>query len=116
MSRALTFCRAASISDCERRKDGGSYLSNFVSSPAAFVMARLVQRWRHTIARDSARDWCRYHLSLHWEEPRDYPDQALARDCFLYLCRLLVRPTARILRGVHTAIEAEFDRWKKILA
>jgi GT2 family glycosyltransferase len=78
--------------------------------------ARLVQRWRHAIARQSARDWCRHHLSLHWEEPRDYPDQALARDCFLYLCRLLVRPTARILLGVHLAIEAEVDRWKQILA
>jgi GT2 family glycosyltransferase len=78
--------------------------------------ARLVQRWRHAIARHAARDWCRYHLSLHWEEPRDYPDPALARDCFLYLCRLLVLPTARILLGVHLAIEAEVDRWKKILA
>ena len=76
--------------------------------------ARLVQRWRHALARLSARDWCRHHLALHEEEPRDYPDLALARDCFLYRCRLLPRPTARILLGVHTAIEAELERWKKL--
>ncbi len=76
--------------------------------------ARLVQRWRHAIARLSARDWCRHHLSVHEEEPRDYPDLALARDCFLYRCRLLPRPTARILLGVHLAIEAEIERWKTL--
>jgi hypothetical protein len=76
--------------------------------------ARLVQRWRHVIARLSARDWCRHYLSLHEVEPRDYPDVALARDCFLYRCRLLPRPTARILLGVHLAIEAEIERWKKL--
>ncbi len=78
--------------------------------------ARLVQRWRHAIARHAARDWCRHHLALHWEEPRDYPDQALARDCFLYRRRLLPRPTARILLGVHSAIEAELERWNKLPA
>ncbi len=78
--------------------------------------ARLVQRWRHAIARHAALDWCRYHLSLHWEEPRDYPDLPVARDCFLYCCRLLTRPTGGILIGVHTAIEAEVERWKKLLA
>jgi len=76
--------------------------------------ARLVQRWRHALARLSARDWCRHHLAQHEEEPRDYPDLALARDCFLYRVRLLPRPTARILLGVHTAIEAEIERWKKL--
>ena len=78
--------------------------------------ARLVQRWRHAIARHAARDWCRHYLSLHEEEPRDYPDQVLARDCFLYRCRLLPRPTARILLGVHLAIEAEIERWEKLPA
>jgi len=76
--------------------------------------ARLVQRWRHAIARLAARDWCRHYLSLHEEEPRDYPDPALARDCFLYRGRLLPRPTARILLGVHLAIEAELERWEKL--
>jgi O-antigen biosynthesis protein len=76
--------------------------------------ARLVQRWRHVIARQAASDWCRFHLSLHWDEPRDYPDLALARDCFLHRCRLLPRPTPRILLGVHTAIEAELVRWRSL--
>jgi len=78
--------------------------------------ARLVQRWRHAIARLSARAWCRHHLSLHEEEPRDFPDRALARDCFLFRARLLPRPTARILLGVHLAIEAELERWKTLPA
>ena len=78
--------------------------------------ARLVRRWRHVIARHAALDWCRHHLSLHWDEPRDYPDLALARDCFLHRCRLLPWPTPRILLGVHTAIEAELERWQSLPA
>ncbi|HWA26121.1 MAG TPA: glycosyltransferase family 2 protein [Lacunisphaera sp.] len=76
--------------------------------------ARLVQRWRHVIARHAALDWCRHYLSLEWEEPRDYSDPLLARDCFLHRCRLLPRPTPRILLGVHTAIEAELARWREL--
>jgi len=78
--------------------------------------ARLVQRWRHVIARHAALDWCRHHLSLHWDEPRDYPDFALARACFLHRCRLLARPTPGILLGVHTAIESEIARWRSLTA
>lgn len=76
---------------------------------------RLMLRWRHAIARLAARAWCQYHLSLEWEDPRDFADQTLARDCFLYRWRFLPRPTMAILLGMNLAIEAELARWRDML-
>ncbi|MBI2515748.1 MAG: glycosyltransferase family 2 protein [Opitutae bacterium] len=76
---------------------------------------RLMLRWRHAIARLAARAWCRYHLSLEWEEPRDFADQVLARDCFLYRWHFLPRPTMAILLGMNMAIETEMERWREML-
>jgi GT2 family glycosyltransferase len=76
---------------------------------------RLIMRWRGLIARFSARAWCEYYLALQWEEPRNFPDQALARDCFLYRRRLLPHPSPRILLGVDLAINAEIARWRQLL-
>lgn len=76
---------------------------------------RLLQRWRAAIAELSVRDFCPPCLEVAWEEPRNYPDQLLARDAFLYHCRLLPRPTARLTAAASTAFEIEFHRWKHLL-
>ena len=76
---------------------------------------RLLGRWRAVIAELAARDFCPPCLEVAWEEPRNYPDPRLARDAFLYLCRLWPRPTARLTAATSTAFEIEFCRWSHLL-
>lgn len=76
---------------------------------------RLLTRWRAVIAKLSARDFCRPCLEVAWEEPRNYPDQLLARDAFLYYCRLLPRPTVRLAAATNAGFAIEFHRWAHLL-
>jgi GT2 family glycosyltransferase len=76
---------------------------------------RLLARWRSSIAELSARDFCPPCLAVAWEEPRNYPDARLARDAFLYHCRLLPYPTARLATATSAAFEIEFRRWTHLL-
>ena len=76
---------------------------------------RLLLRWRPIIAKLSVRDVCHACLEAAWEEPRNYPDQRLARDAFLCLCGLLPRPTDRIAAATGAAFEIEIRRWSHLL-
>jgi GT2 family glycosyltransferase len=72
---------------------------------------RLVLRWRSTLVRLGARAWCREHLASHWAEPRDFPDERLARQAILHVLGLTKRPPAGAIAGVQSAIEQELWRW-----
>lgn len=76
---------------------------------------RLLGRWRSVIAEFSMRDVCRACLEAAWADPRNYPDQKLVRDAFLYLGHLLPRPTARMNAAAEAAFEIEFRRWAHLL-
>jgi len=76
---------------------------------------RLLARWRSAIAELAARDFCPPCLAVAWEEPRNYPDARLARDAFLYHCRLLSYPPARLAAATSAAFDIEFCRWAHLL-
>jgi GT2 family glycosyltransferase len=77
--------------------------------------ARLLRRWRHFIIPRIVRPGCREWLAAAWEDPRDYPDPALAREAFLHLCGLLPRPTPRLIEGSVALVEVELARWRHLL-
>ncbi|MEO6995764.1 MAG: glycosyltransferase family 2 protein [Lacunisphaera sp.] len=77
---------------------------------------RLMLRWRETIAEKMGRLWCWHHLATFWSEPRDFPDQALARAAFYYVLHLRSRAPAAAKTGAHEAIQIELDRWEALLA
>jgi GT2 family glycosyltransferase len=77
--------------------------------------ARLLRRWRHFIVPRIVRSGCREWLAAAWDDPRDYPDPALAREAFLHLCGLLPRPTPRLVEGAIALLEVEFARWRHLL-
>jgi len=76
---------------------------------------RLALRWRDDLARLASRACAAACLAASWDEPRDYPDPALARECFLHLLRLRDRPGARLLGAAHAALEVECARWSALL-
>ena len=76
---------------------------------------RLLANWRSVIAELSARELCSACLEVAWEDPRNYFDQMLARDAFLYLCRLHPHPTVRLAGAIQAAFEIEFYRWSHLL-
>jgi len=70
---------------------------------------RLAQRWRATLVQLGVRAWCRHYLSA---DPRDLPDQALARQCVWYLMGLRRTPPPGACAGIQTALELELRRWQ----
>jgi GT2 family glycosyltransferase len=76
---------------------------------------RLVRRWHETIRQQIARPCARACLAASWEEPRNYADPQLARECLLYVCDLLPRPTRRIAAAVTGALALEMARWDELL-
>jgi GT2 family glycosyltransferase len=70
---------------------------------------RLAQRWRATLVQLGAPAWCRHYLSA---DPRDYPDQALARQCLWYLMKLRSTPPPGASAGIQAALELELRRWQ----
>jgi GT2 family glycosyltransferase len=77
---------------------------------------RLTQRWRDTLARLGLRAWCRHYLETYAPDPRDYPDQSLARQAVFYLARIRRAPPAGAVAGMHAAIEVELARWRALAA
>ena len=77
---------------------------------------RLMLRWRETIVKKMSRVWCWHYLATFWPDPRDFPDQALARDAFYYVLHLRSRPPARAKIGAQEAIQIELNRWEELLA
>ena len=75
----------------------------------------LLQRWRAVVAQLSMPDVCAACLEVAWEEPRNYPDQRLARDAFLHRLRFWPRPTGRLVAVSDAAFEIEFRRWAQLL-
>jgi GT2 family glycosyltransferase len=73
--------------------------------------ARLHGRWRQAIIPRILTGCCRVCLAAAWEEPRNYPDPALARDAFLYFCRLLPFPSAALLAAAAALLDVEQARW-----
>lgn len=77
---------------------------------------RLMLRWRETIAKKMGRVWCWHHLATFWSDPRDFPDQTLAREAFYYVLHLRSLPPAGAKTGAQEAIQIELDRWDELLA
>ena len=75
---------------------------------------RLLLRWQDTITRQIARVWCWHHLETYWADPRDFPDQALARQAFFYVLRLRPHPPAGAEPGARLALATEFARWANL--
>jgi GT2 family glycosyltransferase len=76
---------------------------------------QLVLRWHDTLARHAARIWCRDHLETYRRDPRDFPDQALARQAFFYALHLRPTPPPGALVGMAKNLGAELNRWRKLL-
>lgn len=72
---------------------------------------RLVARWRAIIANKMTLAWSWQYLATHWEEPRDYPDQRVARMALFYGLHLRSRPPFSILVNVQAALDEELKRW-----
>jgi GT2 family glycosyltransferase len=72
---------------------------------------RLAVRWRSTLVKLGAAAWCRDYLNA---DPRDYPDQVLARQCVGYLLGLRRTAPAGALAGIQAAIEIELRRWQQM--
>jgi GT2 family glycosyltransferase len=77
--------------------------------------ARLLRRWRTFIIPRIVRPGCREWLAAAWEDPRDYPEPALARHAFLHLCGLLPVPSARLHQAAAALVEVELARWRHLL-
>jgi len=76
---------------------------------------RLLARWRAVIASLIVRNNCPTFLAVAWEEPRHYPDLALARDAFLHRCHCTLRLPPRLARAADALLEIEFHRWAHVL-
>ena len=76
---------------------------------------QLVLRWHDTLARHAARIWCRDHLDTYRRDPRNFPDQALARQAFFYALHLRPTPPPGALAGMAKNLGAELTRWRKLL-
>ncbi len=76
---------------------------------------RLLARWRSEIASLIVRHNCPTLLEVAWEEPRLYPDLALARDAFLHRWYCVLRPSARLARAADALLDIEFRRWAHVL-
>jgi O-antigen biosynthesis protein len=72
---------------------------------------RLVLRWQDKIVQKINRAWCWHHLESYWSEPRDFPDQQLARQAFYYVLYLRKRPPDGACLGARLAVELELQRW-----
>jgi len=76
---------------------------------------RLLARWRHVIAPLIVRNNCPTFLAVAWDEPRQYPDLALARDAFLHRWYLALLPSPRLAEAADALLEIEFRRWAHVL-
>ncbi len=77
---------------------------------------RLVLRWRDTLIPLAVPAWCRHHFETHLRDPRDFPDQADARQVLWYLLHLRRTAPIAAFAGVHANIELELARWTQLLA
>src|SRR5690606_1976817 len=57
---------------------------------------RLVRRWKRQVIDLSAREWCRYFITTHWDQSFIY-DDVLGREALFYLTGFLPRPPALVL-------------------
>jgi len=74
---------------------------------------RLTLTWKDTLAELSLDDWCRHHFETYLPEPRDFPDQSLARKIALYyILRFPIDPPKEALPNVYKALEYELTRWR----
>jgi GT2 family glycosyltransferase len=76
---------------------------------------RLFRRWAAVIVPRITRRCAADCLAAAWEEPRDYPDPALARDAFLHLAGLRPRPGPRLLGAAQARLDVELARWAQLL-
>ena len=77
--------------------------------------ARLFRRWRPYIVDRITRACARVCLAAAWEEPRNYVDPVLARQCLLHVAHLLPVPTRRIHAATGHALELEEARWAELV-
>ena len=76
---------------------------------------RLLVRWRSAIASLIVRNNCPTFLDVAWDEPRQYPDLALARDAFLHCWYISLHPSPRLAQAADALLEIEFRRWAHVL-
>ncbi len=76
---------------------------------------RLTLRWRQEITQLAARAWCRHYLATEWGRARDPRDHALALGALVYLGGLRRTAPLLIRRGVESAVQAEIERWQRLL-
>jgi GT2 family glycosyltransferase len=76
---------------------------------------RLILRWRDPLIALGARAWCQHHLASNLRDPRDFPDQALARQALFYLLHLRRTVPAAAFTGVAANLEIELARWARLL-
>jgi GT2 family glycosyltransferase len=77
---------------------------------------RLMRRWGDRIAGQIPRAWCRHHLATHWEEPRNFPDQVVARMAFFHVLHLRRNPPFAAVAGSREAVSLELARWQQMFA
>lgn len=76
---------------------------------------RLFRRWREFIAARITRRCARDCLLASWDEPRNYPDAALAGQAFLHWLGLLPVATRRLRGAARTRLDCEELRWTHVL-
>lgn len=76
---------------------------------------RLATRWRRDIATLAAPAWSADYLARTWHGSRDASDYELAAEAGAVALGLRRSPSARLLAGVNTALEAERVRWHRLL-
>jgi hypothetical protein len=75
---------------------------------------RIFRRWRDTIARLSARDWCRRQIAAHADQSRvfDYP---MLYEALAFLALPLRSIPVSVQTGVAVALDIEHERWRALI-
>ena len=76
---------------------------------------RLMKRWHQTIESRIVRQCSDAYLRVAWEDPRDYPDAALAQEAFFYSARMLPWPSDRLRAVARASINLEMSRWAHLI-
>jgi O-antigen biosynthesis protein len=76
---------------------------------------RLATLWRADIAVLAAPAWSAHYLDRAWHGPHDPRDYGLAAEALAVALGFRRSPSAPLLVGVGSALEAEFIRWQRLL-
>ena len=72
----------------------------------------LTSTWKNTLALLAVPDWCRQHFEAFLPEPRDFPNDNLARKIACYLLGLRSVPLQETLPLATASLDKEIERWK----